>query len=107
MEKPDIENNLGYLLNSTTNALNTLMQRVILAEGVLVPLEQVKLLIFISFHDGTTQQAICDKMQKAKTGISRLVDGLVKKNLVFRIENEYDRRNKNLFITEKGLAVRD
>ena len=107
MEKPDIENNLGYLLNSTTNALNTLMQRVILAEGVLVPLEQVKLLIFISFHDGTTQQAICDKMQKAKTGISRLVDGLVKKKMVFRIENEYDRRNKNLFITEKGLAVRD
>ena len=27
--------------------------------------------------------------------------------MVFRIENEYDRRNKNLFITEKGLAVRD
>ncbi|MBD78384.1 MAG: hypothetical protein CL840_05660 [Crocinitomicaceae bacterium] len=107
MKKPDLNNNIGYLFNTVTNALNTFMQREITQHDIEVPFEQLKLLMFISFHEGVNQQLICSKMNKAKPGISRLVDSLVKKKLVDRREDQEDRRNKKLFATEKGIELRN
>lgn len=102
-----LNENLGYLLNVTTNAINTLMQRKLTQAGIEVPLEQLKLLMFISKNAGVNQQMICAAVNKAKPGISRLVDGLVKKGLIERKEDPNDRRNKLHFITPAGLEVRD
>lgn len=99
--------NIGFLLNSTTSALNTLMQRTLTKENIDVPFEQLKLLMYISFNPGVNQQEICIQLGKAKPGISRLVDGLVKKELVERKENPNDRRNTQLFPTPNGLAMRE
>lgn len=107
MKKPDLNDNIGFLLNSTTNALNTMMQRAISKAELDVPFEQLKLLMFISFNSGTNQQDICQELNKAKPGISRMVDALVKKNLVEQIQDSEDRRNNKLFVTPKGMKLRE
>lgn len=101
------EDNLGYLLNSTTNALNTLMQRMITEHEIDVPFEQLKLLLFISFNEGINQQQISNELNKTKAGISRLVDGLVKKGLVSTKEDDIDRRVKRLYTTASGKKTKD
>ncbi|MGB0403647.1 MAG: MarR family winged helix-turn-helix transcriptional regulator [Salibacteraceae bacterium] len=107
MKKPDLNDNIGFLLNSTTNALNTMMQRAISKAELDVPLEQLKLLMFISFNSGTNQQDICQELNKAKPGISRMVDALVKKDLIEQVQDNEDRRNKKLFVTPNGMKIRE
>lgn len=107
MKETKLNDNLGYLLNTTTNAMNTLMQRAISDEEIGVPLGQLKILMYVSTHEGVNQQMICDRMNRVKPGVSRLVDGLEKKGLISRKEDKNDRRNKILQATPKGLIVRD
>ena len=78
------------------------MQRVLLENEIDVPLEQLKLLMFLSFHPGVNQQVVCDEMNKTKPGISRLMDSLEQKGLIERREDPLDRRNKINSITDLG-----
>lgn len=107
MKKVQIHENLGYLLTTANNALVTHMQRTILEHGIDVPFEQLRVLLFISNNEGVKQQNICEGLNKVKPGVSRLVDGLVKKKLVEQRPDKTDRRVKNLHITKKGLEVRN
>jgi len=107
VKETKLNDNLGYLLNTTANAINTLMQRAIGEEEIDVPLEQLKVLMYVSTHEGVNQQMICDSMNRVKPGVSRLVDGLEKKGLISRKEDKNDRRNKILQVTKKGLHVRE
>ena len=107
MKKVQIHENLGYLLTAANNALVTHMQRTILDHGIDVPFEQLRVLLFISNNKGVKQQNICEGLNKVKPGVSRLVDGLVKKKLVEQRLDKTDRRVKNLHITKKGLEVRN
>jgi len=63
--------------------------------------------MFISNNEGVKQQDICTGLNKVKPGVSRLVDGLVKKKLVEQRSDKTDRRVKNLHITSKGVEVRN
>ncbi len=107
MKKVQIHENLGFLLTAANNALVTHMQRTILEHGIDVPFEQLRVLLFISNNKGVKQQNICEGLNKVKPGVSRLVDGLVKKKLVEQRLDKTDRRVKNLYITKKGLEVRN
>ena len=107
MKKVHIHQNLGYLLTTATNALVTHMQRTILEQQIDVPFEQLRVLMFISNNEGVKQQDICTGLNKVKPGVSRLVDGLVKKKLVEQRSDKTDRRVKNLHITSKGVEVRN
>ncbi len=107
MEKIKINDNLGYLLTTATNALVSHMQRIIVDAQIDVPFEQLRVLMFISNNNGVKQQHICDGMNKVKPGVSRLVDGLVKKGLVEQRPDKEDRRVKKLYITKKGLKIRE
>jgi DNA-binding MarR family transcriptional regulator len=83
------------------------MQRVLLENGIDVPIEQLKLLMFISLNEGTNQQTLCNELNKAKPGISRLVNGLVEKGLIKQKSDKNDRRNRKLYVTQKGLDMRN
>ncbi len=107
LEDYNIQNNLGYLLTTATNGLVTHMQRVITEAGVEVPFEQLRMLMYINKHEGLSQQAICDGLNKVKPGVSRLVDSLVKRDLVEQRPDENDRRIKKLYATKAGKKVCD
>jgi MarR family transcriptional regulator, multiple gene regulator MgrA len=48
-----------------------------------------------------------ERMLDRSSDISRLVDKLYEKELIDRKENNYDRRQKDIVITEKGLKLLD
>jgi len=98
------------LLKSMGEVRNTLRQYIsvrIKEEGVDITFELLEILAYLYKKDGMNQQEIADVMLKDKSSMTYQIDGLVKRDLVKRMEDENDRRNKLIFLTEKGKGLQD
>lgn len=67
--------------------------------------ELIEILGLLSRNNGINQQEISSKVSKDKSSITYLINNLVKRELVERIENTTDRRNKQIFLTVKGNEI--
>lgn len=56
--------------------------------------------------DGINQQEIGDKVSKDKSSVTYLINSLVKRDLVKRVEHIEDRRHKLIYLTAKGKRIR-
>ena len=52
--------------------------------------------------EGINQQELSNFSDRDKTSITRLIDSLEKKNIVVRVPDRSDRRNKLIYLTKKG-----
>lgn len=67
--------------------------------------ELIEILGLLSKNNGINQQEISSKVSKDKSSITYLINSLVKRELVERVENTTDRRNKQIFLTVKGNKI--
>ncbi|MDQ1803176.1 MarR family transcriptional regulator [Chryseobacterium sp. CKR4-1] len=67
--------------------------------------ELIEILGVLSRNDGINQQEISNKISKDKSSVTYLINNLVKRELVERIEYSNDRRNKQIFLTAKGKEI--
>jgi DNA-binding MarR family transcriptional regulator len=67
--------------------------------------EMMQILYCLWSKDGVNQQEIANSTAKDKASMTNLLDNLVKRNLVFRQEGS-DRRNKLIFLTPEGKAMK-
>ncbi|WP_326984394.1 MarR family transcriptional regulator [Chryseobacterium sp. MYb264] len=56
-------------------------------------------------NDGINQQEIAKRISKDKSSVTYLINNLVHRGLVVRTEDHTDRRNKKIYLTEKGSEV--
>ena len=75
--------------------------------GYDLSLEHAIILKHLLEKDGQTQQELAEKTFKHKTSITFLIDKMVKKNLVVRVPDQIDRRNKLIYLTDKGRNMLD
>lgn len=54
-----------------------------------------------------SQQAIADIIQKDKNSVTKFIDSLEKKGLVYRAVNKNDRRVNNIMVSEEGMKLKD
>lgn len=64
--------------------------------------EQYLLLDLLWDEGALTQQKIAQQMEKDKNSITKLLDGLEKKEYVIRVNDPEDRRKKIIVVTRKG-----
>lgn len=57
-------------------------------------------------RDGINQQEIADYTLRDKSSMTYLLDNLVKRGLVQRREDENDRRNKLIYLTNEGAQLK-
>ncbi|MDB5088497.1 MAG: transcriptional regulator, MarR family [Mucilaginibacter sp.] len=57
--------------------------------------------------DGINQQEIADLTLRDKSSMTYLLDNLVKRTLVKRVEDGNDRRNKLIYLTKEGNELRE
>lgn len=76
-------------------------------EGVGITPEQFLLIDLLWNQGPMTQQRIADTMLKDKNSVTKLIDALERKGLVVRKQSSTDRRANNIFLTEKGEAMKD
>jgi DNA-binding MarR family transcriptional regulator len=71
-------------------------------------LTQVKALLMLAGPEGEEPYAgrdIAERLQVSLASVSRAVDGLVRSQLVKRVEDPEDRRVRRLTVTEKGRRL--
>lgn len=73
--------------------------------GIEITAPQWQVLVQLWHHNGRTQQDLAKHLCKDKTSITRLIDNLEKSEIVFRQEDETDRRTNHIFLTPKGKKM--
>ncbi len=101
----NLEASLGYLVGRAQRALVNRLNRNFAEAGHDVTAEQWAMLLHLWQQDGQGQQQLADGACKDKTSVTRLIDGLEKRNLVLRVADQNDRRNNLIYLTNKGKAL--
>lgn len=111
MEKPinplffEIENTLGFCVGNTRRVLAKVANQRFADEGYDISLEQAIIMMVLLKFEGQNQKEIADFLDRDKTSVTRLINGLEKRNLVVRIPDKIDKRNKLLYLTHQGKEI--
>lgn len=98
---------LGHSMHELRIFLRQYIQVRIKAHGVDITFEMLEVLSFLWKKDGANQQEIADMTLRDKSSMTYLIDNLAKRNMVRRVEDENDRRNKLIFLTDEAKALKD
>jgi len=101
----DLNRSIGYLLGKASKDLAARFQRVFDGAGYDVTVVQWIILMILWENDGQSQQRIADAVEKDKTTVTRLINGMEKRNLIVRIPDRADHRQKLIYLTSKGKAL--
>lgn len=97
-----LEDSLGYTMGRAARGLGTLLTRNFAEAGFDVTCEQWSVLSNLGQKNGQSQQDLAGTTCKDKTSMTRLIDNMEKHNLVVRIPNKEDKRQKLIYLTKKG-----
>lgn len=70
-----------------------------------ISFELLEVMAFLWHEDGMNQQELANMSVKDKSSMTYLINTLIKKQLVKRVEDKNDRRNKLIFLTAKGKTL--
>ena len=76
-------------------------------ENINITLEMYLVLRCLWEKDGRNQQEISEILYRDKASLTSLIDNLEKRKLVERVQNQDDKRNKNIFLTEGGKEIKE
>ena len=96
---------LGLAMSEMKSRLRQKIQTTINEYDPDLSFELIEVLGLLSRNNGINQQEIGNKVSKDKSSITYLINSLVKRDLVERIADKNDRRNKQVFLTPKGQQI--
>ena len=96
---------VGFHANRTGRLMAKHLSKVFLSEGVALNGDQLPILLHLWMNDGQNQQEIADTIFRDKATIARQIHYLEKENLVLRVPDENDKRNKKIYLTHKGKEL--
>jgi DNA-binding MarR family transcriptional regulator len=96
---------LGLAMGEMKNRLRQKIQAKINEYDSDLSFELIEILGLLWRNNGINQQEISNKISKDKSSVTYLINSLVKRELVERVENKNDRRNKQIFLSVKGREI--
>jgi MarR family transcriptional regulator, transcriptional regulator for hemolysin len=107
MDKFDFENSIGFIINRTAKALIHIFDQE-LRNKFGITFGQWKIIIILKNNDdGLSQKEIADKLGLEGPTIIPIIDKLEKDGFVNRMVDKNDRRNNQIFLTEKTISLLD
>lgn len=103
--KNELALELGHAMADLKNQVRRRLQQRIRESGLNITFEMLEVLACLGRQDGINQQEIADLTLRDKSGMTYLIDNLSKRSMVIRVEDESDRRNKLIYLTDKGRAT--
>lgn len=101
------EQALFFLIKRTSRAFVRRLNRSFSEAGYDITGEQWRILRCLWYKDGLRQQDLAERVHKDKTSITRSIDSMEKRDLVVRIPDRLDRRQKLIYLTDKGKRLRE
>jgi DNA-binding MarR family transcriptional regulator len=103
----DANSSLLIILDRTARALEKRLQNIFLRAGHDITVEQWMVMLLLWQQNGQFQQQIADAIAKDKATVTRLLNGLEKRNLIVRVPDKADRRQKQIFLTNLGKQLEE
>ncbi len=100
-----LEESLGYIVGRAARSVGGLLNRNMALAGHEATCEQWSVLVNLAEKNGQTQQELAGHTCKDKTSMTRLIDGMEKHDLVVRIPDKQDKRQKLIYLTNKGKTL--
>jgi len=98
---------LRRAMNEMKSRLRQKIQQKINEHDPDLSFELLEIIALVWRKDGINQQEIADLVSKDKSSVTYLINSLLKRELVDRRENINDRRNKQIFLTQKGKRINE
>ena len=96
---------MATLIGRTSHAILNNLQKKFREEGCNITVEQWQVLINLNNTNDQVHQQLAENTFKEKSTITRLLDGLEKKNMIKRVADTLDRRQKRIRITSRGKSL--
>jgi DNA-binding MarR family transcriptional regulator len=101
------QDSLGFIIYRTALALKSALQRFFKEQGYEITPEQWAIIRHLWEEDGLSQREIGEKASKDKPNITRMLDALETKHLVFRQPDPRDRRKYCIYLTKEGRQLHE
>ena len=98
-----VEKSIGFIIYRTALAMKATLQRTLKERGFDITPEQYGILHVLREEAGLSQKEIGNILFKDKPNVSRMLDALERKRLIFR--QPIDRRKYAIFLTEEGKRL--
>ena len=82
------------------------MQRLLRNSNAGITFEMLQIMSCLWSEQGVTQQTLAERTAKDKACLTNLMNNLEKKGYVYRKEDTNDRRNKLVYLTPEGEALK-
>lgn len=97
--------NYGFILESTAKKIKLELQRKFNEHEVDITVDQWVVLFELHQHGTQNQVSLCEHCAKDAPTITRIIELLVKKELIVREACTNDRRKYNISLSKKGKAL--
>lgn len=101
------EDIMHLLTGRTPLNLNRLLSHYLKKEGIPLTKEQWSVMAVLWKREGCTQQYLAEATFRDRPSITRLLDNLQKEGFIERKAHKTDRRTNLIYLTKKGLEVKD
>jgi DNA-binding MarR family transcriptional regulator len=98
-----VEKSIGFIIYRTALAMKAVLQRTLKERGFDITPEQFGILHVLREEEGLSQKEIGNILFKDKPNVSRMLDALERKRLIFR--QPTDRRRYAIFLTAEGKKL--
>jgi len=105
MEPTSLEDNIIYLIGEITRLSHKRVSSIFIKNKFDVTVEQFGVLALLWYQEGINQQAIANGLNRDKTTITRIIENMIKKNLIVKVPDQLDKRNKLIYLTDKGRSL--
>ncbi len=99
------DDNIIYQIGRITRFFGNGLNQTFRNAGYDITGEQFSILAMLFYQDGVSQQEISLQIERDKTTVSRVVSGMIQKDLIVRSESEKDKREKIITLTETGKKI--
>ncbi|MEM6316169.1 MAG: MarR family transcriptional regulator [Bacteroidota bacterium] len=96
---------LGFLTNRVGRLMSIHLKAKLDKEDFDMPGHCIGILADLWEKDGIIQQDLAISVVKDKATIARALELMEKQNIIVRIKDEKDKRNKKIFLTHKGRQL--
>lgn len=99
-----LDDNIIYQTGNFTKLFLDQMEHAFGEAGFNITAEQFNLLTLLWYEDGLTQQHLADTVGRDKTTVSRVLDRMVKRDLVKKVSGP-DKRERLIYLTNHGKSI--
>jgi len=101
-----LENSIVVSVGRTRRVIASAINKKIAEAGHDLTIEQIILIKKIGEEEGIKQQELANKIFKEKATITRALNKMEQKNLIVRIVDKEDKRQKLIYLTHKGKELK-